>query len=81
MDFWVSFIYLYLFQIINIFILYLELYYPCLQTIFIHTDGGPMFVREREHEVAHRQMLCRVLESLRYNGWEVMIAARLSRRV
>ena len=44
-------------------------------------DGGPMFVREREHEVAHRQMLCRVLESLRYNGWEVMIAARLSRRV
>ena len=40
-----------------------------------------MFVREREHEVAHRQMLCRVLESLRYNGWEVMIAARLSRRV
>lgn len=43
-------------------------------------DGGPMFVREREHEVAHRQMLCRVLESLRYNGWEVMIAARLSRR-
>ena len=49
--------------------------------IFTHKDGGPMFVREREHEVAHRQMLCRVLESLRYNGWEVMIAARLSRRV
>ena len=47
----------------------------------ILVDGGPMFVREREHEVAHRQMLCRVLESLRYNGWEVMIAARLSRRV
>ena len=48
---------------------------------FIDLDGGPMFVREREHEVAHRQMLCRVLESLRYNGWEVMVAARLSRRV
>ena len=80
MAFWVSFIYfkeiIFLYKLI-----YLELYYPCLQTISIHTDGGPMFVREREHEVAHRQMLCRVLESLRYNGWEVMIAARLSRRV
>ena len=66
------------------------MYKPCniilsidgnINLFVLHEDGGPMFVREREHEVAHRQMLCRVLESLRYNGWEVMIAARLSRRV
>ena len=52
-----------------------------MDSLYNISDGGPMFVREREHEVAHRQMLCRVLESLRYHGWEVMIAARLSRRV